>query len=157
MTVLENVAAGALFAGGAATPKEARAQALEKLRFSGLAHLAGQAAATLTLAQRKRLEVAKGLAMNPRLLMLDEVNAGLNPYEIDEALAIIRRVAEAGVAILIIEHVMKVVRAVAQRLVVLHHGQLIGEGVPDAVLRDRAVIEAYLGFRYAAAVSGGTW
>jgi branched-chain amino acid transport system ATP-binding protein len=156
MTVLENVAAGALFAGGADTPKEARAQALERLRFTGLARLAEQTAATLTLAQRKRLEVAKGLAMNPRLLMLDEVNAGLNPSEIDDALAIIRRVAEAGVAILMIEHVMKVVRAVSQRLVVLHHGQLIGDGTPHAVLSDRAVIEAYLGSRYAAAMSGET-
>lgn len=153
MTVLDNAAAGALFAGRAPSLREARAVALERLAFTGLAQVAERPAASLTLAQRKRLELAKGLAMRPRLLMLDEVNAGLNPAEIDDALAIIRRIAESGVAILVIEHLMKVVRAVAQRLIVLHHGQLIAQGMPQAVLADPAVIEAYLGSRYAAAVA----
>jgi branched-chain amino acid transport system ATP-binding protein len=155
MTVLDNAAAGALFAGGAASLREARSRAMEHLAFTGLAQVAERPAAALTLAQRKRLEVAKGLAMNPRLLMLDEVNAGLNPSEIDEALRIIRRIAETGVAILVIEHLMKVVRSISQRLIVLHHGQLIAAGEPQAVLTDRAVIEAYLGTRYAATVAGG--
>ena len=87
MTVLENVAAGALFAGSAGSLRDAHAQAREHLAFTGLVDLPTEPAATLTLAQRKRLELAKGLAMRPRLLMLDEVNAGLNPTEIDEALA----------------------------------------------------------------------
>ncbi len=153
LSVLENVMAGALFAGAAASTAEARARALEHLGFAQLNRVADQPAASLTLAQRKRLELAKGLAMEPKLLMLDEVNAGLNGSEIDEALGIIRRIAERGVTIVVIEHVMKVVRAVSTRIAVLHHGQLIAEGPPAAVLNDRAVIEAYLGERYARAVA----
>jgi branched-chain amino acid transport system ATP-binding protein len=151
MTVLENVAAGALFAGGASHFRDALAAAHEHLAFTGLAESADKPAATLTLAQRKRLELAKSLAMKPRLLMLDEVNAGLNPTEIDEALRMIRKVAERGVTIIVIEHLMKVVRAISRRIAVLHHGQLVMAGEPDAVLRDRRVIEAYLGAKYASA------
>ncbi len=155
MTVLENVAAGALFAGRAPTMAAAEAAALGQLEFTGLAALAGKRAATLTLAQRKRLELAKSLAMRPRLLMLDEVNAGLNPSEIDEALDIIKRISASGVTILVVEHLMKVVLSISQRIVVLHHGQLIAEGEPRAVLADKAVIEAYLGTRYAGLIAGG--
>jgi branched-chain amino acid transport system ATP-binding protein len=149
MTVRENVAAGALFAGHAGSLAAASRAADEHLAFTGLTAVADKPAATLTLAQRKRLELAKGLAMRPRLLMLDEVNAGLNPSEIDEALAMIRRIAERGVTIVIVEHLMKVVLSVSRRIVVLHHGQLIAQGEPRAVLKDKAVIEAYLGSKYA--------
>lgn len=156
MTVLENVAAGALFAGRADGLKDAHRQAGEHLAFTGLLDIADKPAATLTLAQRKRLEVAKGLAMKPRLLMLDEVNAGLNPSEIDEALRMIRKVAERGITIIVIEHLMKVVLSISRRIAVLHHGQLIAEGEPNAVLRDARVVEAYLGSKFAAAHGGGT-
>jgi branched-chain amino acid transport system ATP-binding protein len=151
MTVLENVAAGALFAGGASHQRDALAAAREHLAFTGLAESADKPAATLTLAQRKRLELAKSLAMRPRLLMLDEVNAGLNATEIGEALRMIRKVAEQGVTIIVIEHLMKVVLAISHRIAVLHHGQLVTIGEPNAVLRDRRVVEAYLGSRYATA------
>ncbi len=155
MTVLDNVAAGALFAGHAGTPREARAQAREHLTFTGLADASDRPAATLTLAQRKRLELAKSLAMRPKLLMLDEVNAGLNPTEIDEALRMIHTIASRGVTIIVVEHLMKVVLSIARRIVVLHHGELIADGAPDVVLRDPQVIEAYLGSKYAAAHGGG--
>ena len=149
MTVVENVAAGALFAGGAASRAEARAQALEHLAFVGLAHEAQRPAAALTLPSRKRLELAKSLAMRPKLLLLDEVNAGLNSSEIDGALALIRSIAQRGVTILIIEHLMKVVLSLSQRVLVLHHGELIAQGTPEAVVSDPRVVEAYLGAKFA--------
>ena len=103
--ILENTAAGALFSGGAAGLEDARAVAREHLAFTGLANVADKPAAALPLASRKRLELAKSLAMKPRLLMLDEVNAGLNPTEIAEALEIIRKIADRGVTILVIEQI----------------------------------------------------
>jgi len=154
MTVVENVAAGALFCGHASDVREAQAIAREHLEFTGLADMADRPAATLTLARRKRLELAKSLAMRPRLLMLDEVNAGLNPTEIEEAVAIIRKIAEQGVTIIVIEHLMKVVLSISHRLVVLHHGQLIAQGTPLKVVADKRVIEAYLGAKYAAGNPG---
>jgi branched-chain amino acid transport system ATP-binding protein len=151
MTVLENVAAAAMFAGGLRYGAPARAEAMQHLRFVGLAELADKSAAALTLAMRKRLEFAKGLAMRPKLLLLDEVNAGLNAAEVDQALELIRTIAARGVTVLIIEHLMKVVLSLCSRIVVLHHGELIAEGAPQAIIEDPRVIQAYLGKRYAKA------
>ena len=150
MTVLENVAAAAMFAGARAYGREAETEAREHLRFVGLVDIADRPAASLTLAMRKRLEFAKALAMRPRLLLLDEVNAGLNASEVDAALALIRGIAARGVTVLIIEHLMKVVLSLCSRIVVLHHGELIAQGDPQAIIRDPRVVQAYLGRRYAA-------
>jgi len=152
MTVGENIAGGALFAGGARGIDEAMQHARAIAERVGLADSIDRPAATLTLARRKRLELAKSLAMQPKLLLLDEVNAGLNASEIDDALALIRSIAQSGVTIVVIEHLMKVVLSISTRLVVMHHGQLIADGPPQEVVRDRAVNEAYLGKRYAAAL-----
>ena len=150
MTVQENVAAGALFAGGAKTRAEADRIALEHLEFVGLAHDAKRPAASLTLPSRKRLELAKSLAMKPKLLMLDEVNAGLNTGEIDRALELMRAIAARGITILIVEHLMKVVFSLCERVLVLHHGELIAQGDPREVANDAKVVEAYLGHKFAA-------
>jgi branched-chain amino acid transport system ATP-binding protein len=150
MTVLDNVAGGALFAGGVANIRDARERAMEHLRFTGLAALAGRPANALTLANRKRLELAKSLATDPQLLLLDEVNAGLNTAEIDTALELIHAIARRGITILLIEHMMKVVLKTTTRVVVLHHGELIADDPPEQVMRDPRVIEAYLGAKFAA-------
>jgi len=159
MSVLENVAAGALFGGARPSVADAKAIAREQLEFMGLASMADRPASALTLAGRKRLELAKSMAMQPKLLMLDEVNAGLNASEIDGALRIIRQIADRGVTILVIEHLMKVVLSLAARVLVLHHGQLIAEGETREIVKDKRVIEAYLGAKFArrvaAEVAGG--
>jgi len=149
MTVLENVAAGALFAGGASNRKAASDAAMGHLEFVGLADVASLPAASLSLANRKRLELAKSLAMEPRVLLLDEVNAGLNASEIDAALDLIRNISDRGVTIMIIEHLMKVVLNLCDHIFVLHQGALISQGTPDQVIEDEAVIEAYLGSKFA--------
>jgi len=151
MTVIENVAAAAMFAGSVRYGAEANQQALEQLRFVGLSEFAATPAASLTLAMRKRLELAKSLAMGPKLLLLDEVNAGLNATEVEHALALIRAISGRGVTVLIIEHLMKVVLSLCTRIVVLHHGELIAAGPPDDIVKDPRVIQAYLGRRYAEA------
>lgn len=150
MTVLDNVAAGALFAGQASSRRQAEEEALEHLEFVGLIDQAHRPATALTLPSRKRLELAKSLAMKPKLLLLDEVNAGLNTAEIDKALELMRTIAARGVTILLIEHLMKVVTSLSTRILVLHHGELISQGEPRAVMEDPRVIEAYLGSKFAA-------
>lgn len=149
MTVLENVMAPATFAARAESVQAARQRAMEAIEFVGLGDSRDLPASELTLAGRKRLELAKSLAMDPKVLLLDEVNAGLNPAEINTALALIRSIAARGVTIIIIEHLMKVVMSLCSRIVVLHHGALIAEGTPQQITHDETVVRAYLGDRYA--------
>ena len=151
MTVRENAAVGALFGSTEAgmKPKAAFDWADEVLRRVGLQAKAEQPVASLTIPDRKRLEVARALATKPRLLLLDEVMAGLNQVEVDEALEMVRAVHRTGVTIVLIEHVMRVIVGVCERALVLHFGELLAEGAPDEVLRDARVVEAYLGERYA--------
>jgi branched-chain amino acid transport system ATP-binding protein len=143
LSVLDNVIVGALRrAKGVA---QARRESLAILARLGLEAKRDQPAAALTLPDRKRLEVARALATGPRLLLLDEVMAGLRPTECDQLVEVFRELARGGLTILLIEHVMRAVMALAQRVIVLHHGEVIANGTPEQVVRDPAVLECYLG------------
>ncbi len=146
MTVLENVAIGAMYGARRAAMAEAEDIARAILEEIGLAGRADDPASTLTLAARKRLEVGRALATQPKLLLLDEVLAGLTATEVDEALAMIRAVHETrGLTVLVIEHVMRALMQLCDRIVVLHHGVKITEGTPHEVAENPDVIDAYLG------------
>lgn len=147
LTVLENVAVGILFGSGRETSmSRAQDEARAVLDEVGLASRADDPAGTLTLAGRKRLEIARALATRPKLLLLDEVMAGLTPVEVAEALETIAGLRERhGLTIVVIEHVMRALMRLCERLVVIHHGVKIAEGTPDAIANDAAVIDAYLG------------
>jgi len=151
MTVRENAAIGALFGREDARrgPKEAFEAADGVLELVGLAAKAALPVSALTIPDRKRLEVARAVATRPHLLLLDEVMAGLNNVEIDEALEMVRAVHATGVTVLLIEHVMRVIIGVCRRAVVLEGGRVLADGEPEVVLRDERVIQAYLGERYA--------
>ena len=152
-SVLDNVCAAALFSGGASGMRDAYRLAEEKLDFVGLSSQSALPAASLTLAMRKRLELAKALSMRPKLLFLDEVNAGLNSAEVEQAMDLIREIAGSGVTIVLIEHLMKVVMTICSRIVVLQNGALIADGSPAEIVADQRVVEAYLGRKYAQAAT----
>jgi branched-chain amino acid transport system ATP-binding protein len=145
LTVRENVMAGACFGHEDQPLSQAALIAEEVMEFVGLAARSDQLAGSLNVAQKKRLEMARGLAAHPFLLLLDEVLAGLNPSEIDGMVETVLKIREQGVTILMIEHVMKAVMNVSDRIMVLDYGQQIAEGSPQEIVNNPRVIEAYLG------------
>jgi branched-chain amino acid transport system ATP-binding protein len=143
MTVLDNVMTGAFLRDRNTTA--AREKAREAIEFVGLAAKQQTAAKDLTTIDQRRLEMARALATQPRLLLLDEVMAGLNPAEIDQAVALVGKLSQRGLTIVIVEHVMRAIMAVARHIVVLDHGQKIAEGAPKEIVENPEVIRAYLG------------
>ena len=145
LTVRENVMVGACFGHENQNLSNASKIAEEVLEFAGLAARANQLAGSLNVAQKKRLEMARALAAHPYLLLLDEVLAGLNHAEIDNMIETVLKIREQGITIIMIEHVMKAMMNVSDRIVVLDYGQQIAAGNPEAISRDAKVVEAYLG------------
>jgi len=146
MSVLANVIVGACFGREYQSIRDARATALQVLEKVGLAQRANSPARSLTLAGKKRLEVARALAAKPKLLLLDEVLAGLNPTEIAQMIDLVRSIRDSGVSVFMIEHVMQAIMNLSDRIVVLNLGRKIAEAPPAEVVKNSDVVEAYLGF-----------
>jgi branched-chain amino acid transport system ATP-binding protein len=146
LTVLENVAIGALIR--SKSVNEAVEKAKEILDLVGLSHKKNVYGRDLTVLEMKRLELAKALATEPKILLLDEVMAGLKPAEVDEVLQVIKSIRKRGITVVIIEHVMRAVQSVCERVVVLDRGRVIAEGTPEEVSRNDEVIKSYLGREY---------
>jgi branched-chain amino acid transport system ATP-binding protein len=146
LTVLQNVMVGSFLR--TADPGLARERALEAMELVGLSGRRDTAAKSLTTSDRKRLEVARALATRPRLLLLDEVMAGLNPAELAHMLETLKRIRARGVTLLVIEHIMAAIMTISERILVLHHGEKIAEGAPRDVAADKRVVDAYLGEEY---------
>ena len=145
LTVKENVMVGACFGGDGHTLSKSAEIADEVLHFVGISDKADQLAGSLNVAEKKRIELARALAAEPVLILLDEVLAGLNPAEIAAMVETVRQIRERNITIIMIEHVMHAVMNVSERILVLDYGELIAEGTPDEVSQNESVIEAYLG------------
>jgi branched-chain amino acid transport system ATP-binding protein len=152
MTVLQNATLGALYGAGGLhrSMKQALERADEALRMTGLVDKRLLQVELLPVGDRRRLEIARAIAMDPKVLLLDEATAGLNLKEVEDAMGIMTALRASGLAIVLIEHVMKVIMGISDRVVVLHHGTKLAEGAPAEITSDDKVIRAYLGYRYVA-------
>jgi len=146
MSVLNHILIGYLFGDQKnKIPGSCREETGRILEFVGLSKMGDVRAGDLTLSNQKRLEVARALATQPDLLLLDEVMAGLNPTEVSEAMELVKKIREKGITIIMIEHVMKAIMAICDKVIVLHHGEKLAEGKPEEITQNKSVIEVYLG------------
>lgn len=145
MPVRQNVMMGALFGKKGRSNAEAEAITDEVLEFVGLTEYADKMVPDIPLSAQKQLEVARALATRPKILLLDEVMAGLNPTEVEEAMKLITRIRDSGITVIMIEHVMRAIMSICDRIIVLHHGAKIAEGSPQEISTSKTVIEIYLG------------
>jgi branched-chain amino acid transport system ATP-binding protein len=146
MSVYQNVLLGALFGSpGKISREQADVETREILEFTELAELSDVPAESLTLEKQKKVEVARALATKPKLLMLDEMMAGLNPTEVAESMELVRKIRDKGITVIMIEHVMKAIMNICERIIVLDHGKKIAEGTPEEISKNKTVIEIYLG------------
>jgi len=146
MTVFDNVLLGAIC--GTKMDKstfEAKQKTISLLEFVGLSAKNTEMAKNLTIAEQKRLELTRALATNPELLLLDEVMAGLNPKEVKGSIDLIKEIHQLGITILMVEHVMRAIMSISNRIIVLHHGEKIADGTPQEIVKNSKVIETYLG------------
>jgi len=143
LSVLDNVMIGAY--NRTNDRKESKEKAEDIIEFLGMQDFKEMTAGSLSVAHRKRLEVAKALATDPKIVLLDEAMAGLRPTETNEMIGLVRQISRQGIALLLVEHVMRVIMSLAERIVVIHHGEKIAEGEPQQIVQDKAVIDAYLG------------
>lgn len=143
LSVLDNVMVGAY--NRTNNNKDARQRSMDILDFLGMNDLTHQLAGSLSVAGRKRLEIARVLATEPKMILFDEAMAGLRSRETDEIIELVRQISKQGVALLLVEHVMKVIMSLSDRIVVIHHGEKIAEGEPGEIVNNKAVIDAYLG------------
>jgi branched-chain amino acid transport system ATP-binding protein len=146
LPVAKNVYLGSMFGRSSSTSATDAAKDVTRLlAFVGLSDVGGTPAKDLRLASQKRLEIARALATNPKLLLIDELMAGLNPTEVSEAMELVTRIRDQGITVFMIEHVMKAIMSICDRIMVLHHGKKIAEGTPQEIATSRTVVEVYLG------------
>ena len=146
MPVLQNVLVGAFFGSpNRMSGADAAREASQALEFVGLSEMRAVPAKDLTLANQKRVELARALATKPELLLLDELMAGLNPTETSEVMELVTRIRDTGITVFVVEHVMKAIMGICERIMVLHHGEKIAEGTPQEIAANKKVIEIYLG------------
>jgi branched-chain amino acid transport system ATP-binding protein len=146
LTSLENVMVGRAYGSHPARgTREVRMESEQILAFTGLANKQARRAGMLSLVDRKRLEIARALATKPQLLLLDEMMAGLNPAELDDAIALVKAIRDSGISLIVVEHVMKVIMGISDRIIVLKAGEKIADGTPQEIVSNSEVVRAYLG------------